>query len=131
MMYLCHSHLRCARPVVRPHGQFRLPLSPIPTDGLFCLRFPYATSVRRGHELIAERHGYPGPDLLWVLRQLGGVPALASLPSEQAQVDTCRRLRLVQLARGDAVCEQGTASEGQLVILLRGVLRVQIDGVDR
>ena len=73
----------------------------------------------------------PMCDLRWVLGQIGRVPALAQLPSKDERVETCRKLRWLQLSQGERLCTQGMLSPVRLVILLRGVLRVQIDGVDR
>eukprot|EP01046_Picozoa_sp_COSAG06_P049006 COSAG06_NODE_7445_length_2501_cov_1.228464_2_plen_371_part_00 len=70
--------------------------------------------------LAASKHPY-----------IGLVPVVSALPSQQAQCELVQRLRLGRYEADEPVTTQGEESGGELYILLRGLLKVTVDGKDR
>jgi hypothetical protein len=71
-------------------------------------------------------------DLALVLRRVETIPDIDQLAgSPEERLDFCRGLQLERYAADQMLCSQGMPSLGRRVLLLRGVLRVSIDGTDR
>ena len=71
-------------------------------------------------------------DLARVFRFVEKVPEIATMPGgTEAKLEFCRNLSLRRHVANAVVCTQGEPSNGARVFLLRGVLKVSIDGTDR